>query len=107
MVDIPNRVKITVLRRFSTDEVFKDPPVKAKYSGRCSALKDGQEFIVTEEKSLVMPEGFCPFAWDSIFWAVMTLRSNGDFLEWYEDPGVAIWSCPDGLQPVIFKLERN
>jgi uncharacterized repeat protein (TIGR04076 family) len=107
LADIPSRVKITVLRRFSTEEVFKESPVKAKYSGPCPVFKDGQEFVIDKESPLPsMPEGFCPYAWDSIFWGVIALRSNGDFLEWYEDPGVGIWSCPDGLRPAIFKLER-
>jgi len=113
LADMPSRVKITVLRRFSTEEVFKDPPVKAKYKGPCLAFKVGQEFTIDTSpepffnlRVPVKPEGFCPIAWDSIFWGVMALRSNSDFLEWYEDPGVAIWSCPDGLRPAIFKLER-
>ena len=99
-------VKITVLRRFSTEEVFKEPPVKAKYSGPCPAFKDGQEFIIDGDKPPLMPEEFCPYAWDSIFWGVMALRSNGNFREFYEEPGVAVWSCPDGLRPAIFKLQR-
>jgi uncharacterized repeat protein (TIGR04076 family) len=87
------------------EEVFKDPPIKAKYSGPCDEFMEGQEFIIGSEKTPRMPERFCPFAWDSLFWAIMTLRSDGDF-EFYEDRGVAVWSCPDGLRPVIFKLER-
>jgi uncharacterized repeat protein (TIGR04076 family) len=106
LADIPSSVKITVLRCFRPEEVFKVPPVKAKYSGACDAFKEGQEFIIAKERYIVKPEGFCTSAWDSIFWGVMALRSNADFLEWYEEPGVAIWSCPDGLRPVIFRLER-
>jgi len=97
------RVKITVLKRFDTGEVFKDSPVKAKYSGPCHVFKDGQVFYVDD----TMPSGFCPFAWDAIFWAVITLKSNGNFSEWYDEPGVAVASCSDGLRPVIFKLERK
>ena len=106
LADNPSRVKITVLRCFSTEEVFKDSPIKATYSGPCPAFKDGQEFIIDKTRNPVKPEGFCVYAWDSVLWGVMALRSGADFLAWYEEPGVAIWSCPDGLRPVIFKLER-
>jgi uncharacterized repeat protein (TIGR04076 family) len=98
------RLKITVLKRFDTKEVFKDPPVKAKYSGPCSMFKEGQVFYVDRSS---MPSGFCPFAWDAIFWAVVTLESDGNFSEWYDEPGVAVVCCTDGLRPVVFKLERE
>ena len=99
-------MKITVLRRFKPEEVFKVSPVKSKFRMPCGVFKDGQEFIIPKEKYVDKPEGFCSDAWDSIFWGVMALRSNADFLEWYDEPGVAVWSCPDGLRPTIFKLER-
>ena len=78
--------------------------IKAKYSGPCPYFEDGQVFNVVDEE---MPKGFCSYAWDAIFWGIVALRSGGDFLEWYEEPGVAVWCCPDGLRPVIFKLERT
>jgi uncharacterized repeat protein (TIGR04076 family) len=98
-------VKVTVLRRFNMNEVFKDPPIKIRYSGPCDAFEEGQEFILGAEKTLSMPEGFCSFAWDTLFPWIMITRSGGD-IEFYEDRGVAVVSCPDGLRPVIFKLER-
>ena len=98
-----NGIKITVLKRFDTNEVFKELPVKAKYSGPCPVFTEGQVFDVEDS----MPGGFCPYAWDALFFAVITLRSNGDFSEWYDEPGVAVGCCGDGLRPVIFKLERK
>ena len=103
MEDQASKVKITVLKRFNPEEVFKDQPVKAKYSGPCAIFKEGQVFYVDDS----MPTGFCPYAWDAIFWVIVTLRSNGNFSEWYEEPGVAVVCCTDGLRPVIFKLERT
>jgi uncharacterized repeat protein (TIGR04076 family) len=96
-------IKITVLKRFDTKEVFKDPPVKAKYSGPCPVFKEGQVFHVDES----MPSDFCPYAWDTIFPYIIALRSDGSFNEWYEEPGVAVACCPDGLRPVVFKIERK
>jgi uncharacterized repeat protein (TIGR04076 family) len=103
MVNQTSKVKITVLKRFHPEEVFKDPPVKAKYGGPCALFKEGQTFHVGD----TMPSGFCPYAWDAIFYAIITLRSNGNFSEWYEEPGTAVVCCTDGLRPVIFKLERT
>jgi uncharacterized repeat protein (TIGR04076 family) len=95
-------IKITVLKLFDTKEVFKDPPVKAKYSGPCPVFKEGQVFHVDDN----MPSDFCPYAWDTIFPYIITIRANGNFREWYEEPGVAVACCPDGLRPVVFKIER-
>ncbi|MDO9576019.1 MAG: TIGR04076 family protein [bacterium] len=106
MVTQMSNVKITVLRRFSTEEVFKESPVKANYTGPCDVFEDGQGFYIGANEKPVMPDGFCPYAWDVIFCWFVALRSNADFLQWYEEPGVAVTCCPDGLRPVVFKLER-
>jgi len=97
------QIKITVLKRFDTKEVFKAPPVKAKYSGPCPMVKEGQVLYVDDS----MPSEFCPYAWDAIFPSIVALRSNGNFSEWYDEPGVAVACCPDGLRPVVFKIERK
>jgi len=98
-----NCIKITVLKLFDTKEVFKDSPVRAKYSGPCPVFEEKQVFHVDDS----MPNQFCPYAWNAIFPMIMTLKFGGNCPEWYEEPGVAVVSCPDGLRPVIFKLERK
>jgi uncharacterized repeat protein (TIGR04076 family) len=99
-----SRLKITVLRRFKPEEVFDQPVIKGAPSLACSVLKDGEVFIVEDDGK--MPEGFCQAAWDDIFKFVMTLRFGGNFLTWYDEPGVTVACCTDGLRPVIFKIER-
>ncbi len=96
-------IRITVLKRFTVEDVFKDPPVKPKYCGPCPIFEEGQVFHVDDS----MPSDFCPYAWDTMFPYIVTLRSNGNFNEWYEEPGVAVACCPDGLRPVVFKIERK
>lgn len=96
-------IKITVLKRFDTKEVFRDLPVRAKYSGPCPDFKEGQVFIVND----ITPTGFCSYAWDIIFPYVKALKSGNNFFEWYEEPGVVVACYPDGLKPVVFKLERK
>lgn len=52
-----------------------------------------------------MPEGFCGWAWNDINKIVQTLRFHGNF-HWFEEPGVSVNCCTDGLRPVVFKIER-
>jgi uncharacterized repeat protein (TIGR04076 family) len=49
-------IKITVLKWFDTEEVFKDPSVKSKYSGPCPIFKEGQVFYVDDS----IPGEFLP-----------------------------------------------
>jgi uncharacterized repeat protein (TIGR04076 family) len=98
-------VKITVLKRFSPSEVFETSPVTPeKEIGPCELLKDGQEFIV--DKDSTMPENFCGSAWQVLFANVRALASGANF-PWYKEKGIAVTCCPDGLRPVVFKLERT
>jgi uncharacterized repeat protein (TIGR04076 family) len=101
-----NRVKITVLRCFDMKEVFETPPVKATYSGPCPVFKEGQMFYVDD--SCNKPSGFdCAVAWYTVSPGVISLGWGGaNYFIWYEEPGVSVTCCPDGLRPVVFKLER-
>lgn len=97
------KVKITVLKRFSPSEVFPESPVTpVGPMEACELLRDRQEFIV---ENLQMPKGFCTSAWVSIYGNVRLLAFGGN-LPWFKETGVAINCCSDGLRPVIFKLER-
>ena len=105
-----SKVKITVLRCFKPEEVFKDLPVKAKYlnGNPCPLHEEGQIFYLEDDATGDRgPEGFCWYAWNAIMPYTMTLRHQGDFDEWYEEPGVCVLCCPDGLRPVVFKIERT
>jgi len=97
------KVKITVLKRLKPEEVFKEYPLKGEPIDACTVYKDAQEFIVDESGR--MPEGFCSWAWDDIYKVVNVPRFGGDF-PWFEEKGISINCCTDGLRPVIFKLER-
>ena len=99
-----NRIKITVLKRFSPSEVFKTSPitpVDAEMYGACDVFKDGQEFIV---ENLKMPEDFCTKAWMAS--GNVRILSFGCDFPWFKEKGTTINCCIDGLRPVIFKLER-
>src|SRR5512136_2069678 len=108
----PSDVKITVVKRLSSEELFKDnPPVKTSYMTACSIFSDGQVFNVGSTRSRLidykMPEGFCPFAWDALYPWIISLAFRADYSAFYPgNPGVSIVPCSDGMRPVIFKLER-
>ena len=99
-------VKITVLRCFSPGEVFKKPPVKARYSNPCVIFEIGQVFRISANEDPAMPDNFCAYAWNTIFPWFLAIRSNADFLQWYEEQGLVVICCPDGLRPVVFKIQR-
>jgi len=103
MIDM-HEVKITVLKRFHPSDVFeKSPATPVEPMGACGAFTDGQEFI---SKGGVMPKEFpCTTAWITLYPNVRVLSFGGD-IPWFKEKRVSITCCPDGLRPVIFKVER-
>jgi uncharacterized repeat protein (TIGR04076 family) len=103
MSEEKGKLKITVLKVFKPEEVFKDPPIKTKEPYPCPVHKEGETILV---EGYDQPEGICGFAWNVIWPFAMMLLNNGDLNWYYEKPGILVASCPDGLRPVIFKIER-
>ena len=106
IVEMPdrNKLKITVLKRQDPAELFDTLPVAKKdWMVPCGIYEDGQEIIV--EENLRMPEGFCASAWQTIYHNIRTLGFGGN-LPYFDEKGVAVSCCSDGLRPVIFKIER-
>lgn len=98
------RVKITVLRRTTQDDLIKEYRVPG--FGRCKAFEDGQVFYTGFGK----PDGFCDEAWKAIYQYVFAVAHGGEDMvfypgSWINRPNLAIASCNDGLRPVIFKIE--
>lgn len=91
-----HKIKITVLKRLNPQDVFEKSPVTP-------VEPIGQEFIT---RGGAFPEGFpCTTAWFALYSIARTLSFGGN-MPWYKEEGVAIICCPDGLRPVIFKVER-
>jgi uncharacterized repeat protein (TIGR04076 family) len=97
-----SKVKITVLKKLSSRDVFGGSPPMGQATEACGQFDVGQEFIVGEDGG--MPEGFCHWAWNDMYKVVTTLMFGGSFSEKRDTPIVRC--CTDGLRPVIFKLER-
>ena len=98
-----SKLKITVLKRQDPKDIFDEYPVAERdWFVPCEVYEDGQEFILD---GLKMPEGFCGSAWQTIYPNVRTLYFGGN-LPYFEEEGVSITCCADGMRPVIFKIER-
>jgi uncharacterized repeat protein (TIGR04076 family) len=97
------RLRITVLKRTDTRQIFGDHSPLGQSLAACSMFKEGQEFIVGENGR--MPDGFCHWAWNDIFKKVVTLMYGGN-LPWMREKGTSVSCCTDGLRPVIFELRR-
>lgn len=100
-----NRVKITVLKKLSSKEVYGGPlpEVGEDMAPYCDRLQVSQEFIVDE--SGTMPPGFCTWAWHDIYPAVTGLRFGANF-PWMKKEGMTYSCCSDGVRPVFFRIER-
>ncbi len=97
------KLKITVLKRTDTKQIFGDNPPMGQAIEACGMFREGQEFIVGENGG--MPEGFCHWAWNDIYKVVTALMYGGSF-PWMKEEGTSVSCCTDGLRPVIFELRR-
>jgi len=97
-------VKITVVKKLSTKDVFGSSPpgISNDVEAVCPRFKEGDTFIA--EKG-ACPQGFCSWAFADIQRDIAHLRFGGSY-PWLHEPGVAYSCCTDGLRPVIFRLER-
>ena len=95
-------VKITVLKKISTGEVFDEYAVEGA-NPSCPLVNVGEEYV---SKNMAMPTGFCSWAWADIQRDVAHLAMGGDF-PWIREKGKMVSCCTDGLRPVIFRLERT
>jgi uncharacterized repeat protein (TIGR04076 family) len=99
-----SRVKIKVLKKTDTKQIFGDKPPMGQAIEACSVFREGQEFTVEEDGK--MPEGFCSWAWNDLYKTVTTLRFGGNF-PWMNEEGTGVFCCTDGFRPVIFELRRT
>lgn len=97
------RVKITVLKKTDSQQIFGENPPFGQSIGACTMFEEGQVFIVGEDGG--MPEGFCHWAWNDMNKKVVTLMFGGSF-PWMKKEGTSVSCCTDGLRPVIFELRR-
>ncbi|NPD87920.1 MAG: TIGR04076 family protein [Asgard group archaeon] len=97
-------VKITVVKQFEPKDVIGEDFIResGKPITKCF-MKENKEFIVGDTGD--MPEGFCHHAWYGIYKSVEFLKYGGLVKDWTGE-NTLYGVCPDGIRPVIFKLER-
>lgn len=97
------KVKITVVKKMTTKEVFGKELTDEVKAGVnvCQKLNEGQEFIYDGN----VPEGFCQWAWHDIQREVYHI-GLGNSYPWMLKQAQLYSSCTDGLRPVIFKIEK-
>lgn len=98
------KIRITVAHRElypDLVEAYGSPKMKERGLPRCQTYEDGQVFEI--EGSLVMPEGFCSWAWADLQrdFAMMLFGPPG---YWKDQPFLVC--CSDGFRPVVFKIEH-
>ena len=97
-------LKITVVKLFSPEDVF-GPNHGITRNGKpfipCNH-KVGEEFIVKSQYEI--PEGFCERAWHDLYTTIMVYHNGGDYN--FPSPGATYQPCGDGVNPVIFKIEK-
>jgi uncharacterized repeat protein (TIGR04076 family) len=100
-----NKVRITVLKKMSSTDIFGDGPPLGKMVQACPVFEVGEEHIVGEGGE--MPKEFCHWAWNDLYKVVTALRYGARWATGTRDKGApTVHCCTDGLRPVIFKLER-
>ncbi|UCG37015.1 MAG: TIGR04076 family protein [Candidatus Bathyarchaeota archaeon] len=98
-------VRITVLRKLASKEIFGGKPPLGQTIEACPVFKVGQQFVVDEGGE--MPRGFCHWAWNDLYKVVTALRYGANWETGAKEKGApTVHCCTDGLRPVIFKLER-
>ncbi|MCW4050988.1 MAG: TIGR04076 family protein [Candidatus Bathyarchaeota archaeon] len=93
-----------VIKVTDPQEYFPESPIKrSKPLPPCEIEEEGKEYVVGPD--MVMPEGICHWAWNSINSAVKVLLFGGSY-PWMEEPTKQVVCCTDGLRPVVYLLER-
>ncbi len=95
-------VRITVLKKLEMPDLYADYANRDKTHITCENQALGKEFISYNAER---PDGFCNRAWNAFYDKVKLLAAGKDS-PWVNKAGIEIVSCPDGLHPVICKLER-
>ena len=94
-------VRIKVLKKIEVSDVHKEYAAEGVHSV-CRKQNEGQEYI---SKNVQKPQGLCSWVWPVIQEKVVFLALGHDY-PWIRQSGVEIVCCPDGLHPVLYKLER-
>lgn len=94
------KCRITVLKTLYFKDLADEYPPHE--TGPCEVMRPGDVFYTTGPFGVDMPEGFCPPAWRAISSYAAVLASGGMV---YSRDSVHVTACPDGVRPVLFRME--
>ena len=100
----PN-ARITCVKRFANIDLIREYATGGENPERqapCSFCTEGDSFVSV---GMTKPEGFCSWAWADIQRDVVWVCLGGVQAK-HKTPGTAIACCTDGLNPVVFHIER-
>lgn len=94
-------IRITALKQVEHHDLMEQLENKLEQS--CT-IQVGQMWICHD---LLMPEGFCLSAWQTIYPFAMTLAYGGEdiYSGWMKNRKSVLLSCNDGFRPVSFYVE--
>lgn len=97
--------RITVVKVFEPKDVIGEEFIRdsGEPIPKCGLVEENQVFMTDER--LNFPQGFCPHAWFGIFKELWMLRMGCSYPDW-TGKNTMFASCPDGIRPVCFKIER-
>ena len=102
--DMKYNVKITILKSELDKELVEKYAIPDFET--CPFHKAGQVYISDGDNK---PDGLCEYAWRPIQ-EMMKLLADGELLQpsgtWMQDDDKGVFSCVDGLRPVIMLIER-
>lgn len=98
----PYKVEITVLEKIGVSDLYEQYANREKTQTVCLRQTIGKKFI---SQNAEKPKQFCNRAWVAFRDKVRSLALGNDSPS-INQSGIEIVCCPDGLHPVIYKLER-
>jgi uncharacterized repeat protein (TIGR04076 family) len=99
-----SQIKITVIKQFEPKDIIGEDFIRqdGRKIEKCG-INEGMEFLVQEGGD--MPSDFCHHAWYGLYKNIAILQNGGNFSGW-TGKNLIYAACPDGIRPVIFKVER-
>jgi uncharacterized repeat protein (TIGR04076 family) len=99
------KVKLTVIKREHNPDLCEEYLSDPSSIGPCGMFTDGQEFVV--DGFLGCPEGMCTEAWQTLWPSLLAISRGGTFAPYTKRENEWVACCPDGLRPVVFRIERG
>ena len=106
------KAKITVIKKMNMKDLYGDnlpARIDDTLASECSRFEAGQVFFIDtsdgEQSWKNFPKGFCVWAYADMQRDILHILFGGSY-PWFQEKGVVVICCTDGLRPVMFRVER-